>query len=139
MSGCCGRRNGKILRIAPVDCPDFLDAALGRATCAPLLLEMTMGMILDERLWWGFAHRFRPTYAGANVGHPCGAVAPDKGLRGGPVVSHMSRKTSEMPRISCTQLWTGPRVRLSLRKGAGSSGNPRHHTGNRGCGAPGDW
>jgi hypothetical protein len=25
-------------------------------------------------------------------------------------------KTIEVPRISCTQLWTGPRVRLSLRE-----------------------
>jgi hypothetical protein len=39
-------------------------------------------------------------------------------LEGRPAVSHISRKTSEMPRIPCTQLWTGPRVRLSLRKGA---------------------
>jgi hypothetical protein len=53
------------------------------------------------------------------------------------VVSHISRKTSEMPRISCTQLWTGPRVRLSLRRDAGSSGSPRNFTGNRRCGAPG--
>jgi hypothetical protein len=28
-------------------------------------------------------------------------------------------------------------MRLSLRKGAGSAGNPRNYTGNRGCGAPG--
>jgi hypothetical protein len=28
-------------------------------------------------LWWGFAHRFRPTYAGANIGHPCGAVTTE--------------------------------------------------------------
>jgi hypothetical protein len=86
----------------------------------------------------GFAHRFRPTYAAANVGYPCGSVGPSTGLRGRPAVSHISRKTSEMPRISCTQLWTGPRVRLSLRKGACSSGNPRSSTGNRRCGAPGD-
>ena len=38
------------------------------------------------------------------------------GLRA--VVSHISRKTSEMRRISCTLPWTRPRVRLSLRKGA---------------------
>jgi hypothetical protein len=29
-----------------------------------------------------------------------------------------SRKEREIPRISCTQPWTHPRVRLSLRKGA---------------------
>jgi len=100
------------------------------------LLKMTKGGA-GERLSSGFAHRFRPTYAGANVGHPCGVVGPAGGLRGRPVVSHISQKTGEMPRISCTQLWTGSRVRLSLRKGAGSSGNPRNYTGNRGCGAPG--
>jgi hypothetical protein len=44
-----------------------------------------------------------------------------------------------MPRISCTQTSTGPRVRLSLGKGAGGSGNPRNYTGNRGCEAPGFW
>ncbi len=34
------------------------------------------------------------------------------------VESHISRKTSEIPRISCTQHRTRPLVRLSLRKGA---------------------
>src|SRR5271168_4014795 len=91
----------------------------------------------ERRALVGFAHRFRPTYAGANMGHPCRSVRAAAGLRGRFVISHISRKTSEMPRISCTQLWIGPRVRLSLRKGAGSSGNPRNYTGNRGCGAPG--
>jgi hypothetical protein len=32
------------------------------------------------------------------------------------VVSHISRKTSEIPRISCTQHRTRPRVRLSLKE-----------------------
>jgi hypothetical protein len=41
---------------------------------------------------------------------------PAGGLRARPAVSHISRKTSEMPRISCTQLWTGPRVRLSFKE-----------------------
>jgi hypothetical protein len=49
-------------------------------------------MVGDERLWLGFAHRFRPTYAGANVGHPYRSVRTAKGLRGRPVVSHISRK-----------------------------------------------
>jgi hypothetical protein len=49
-------------------------------------------MVRDERLWLGFAHRFRPTYAGANVGHPYRSVRTAKGLRGRPVVSHISRK-----------------------------------------------
>jgi hypothetical protein len=34
------------------------------------------------------------------------------------VESHISRKTSEIPRISCTLHWTGQRVRLTLKKGA---------------------
>jgi hypothetical protein len=53
------------------------------------------------------------------------------------VVSHISRKTSEIPRISCTLPWTRLRVRLSLRKGAWSLRNPPSLTGNRGYGAPG--
>src|ERR1700722_12090342 len=40
-----------------------------------------------------------PTYAGANVGHPYGVVESVRGLRGRPAVSHISRKTSEMPRF----------------------------------------
>jgi hypothetical protein len=32
-------------------------------------------------------------------------------LRSRSVESHISRNTSEMPRISCTQTWTRPRVR----------------------------
>jgi hypothetical protein len=31
-------------------------------------------------------------------------------------VSHISRKTSEMPRISCTRHWTMQRVRLSFKE-----------------------
>jgi hypothetical protein len=31
----------------------------------------------------GFARRFRPTYAGANMGHPYGVEESAKGLRGG--------------------------------------------------------
>ena len=34
------------------------------------------------------------------------------------VQSELVGAPSEMPRISCTLHWTGPRVRLSLRKGA---------------------
>jgi hypothetical protein len=34
------------------------------------------------------------------------------------VVSHISRKTSEMPRISCMLHRTRPRMRIPLRKGA---------------------
>ena len=38
---------------------------------------------LDKREWKGFAHRFRPMYAGANMGHPSSSgVAPESfGLR----------------------------------------------------------
>src|ERR1700761_5303419 len=35
----------------------------------------------DERLSKGFAHRFRPTYAGANMGHPYRVVETLAGLR----------------------------------------------------------
>ena len=52
------------------------------------------------------------------------------------VVSHISRKTSEMPRISCTQRWTRPRVRLSLKERRMEFAKPRNFTGNRGCGHP---
>jgi hypothetical protein len=57
---------------------------------------MTMGWVRNERLLRDFAHRFRPRYAGANLGHPYGSVGPAAGLRGRPAVSHISRKTSEM-------------------------------------------
>jgi hypothetical protein len=42
--------------------------------------------VRNERPLKGFAHRFQPTYAGANVGHPCGAVGPAKGFRARPAV-----------------------------------------------------
>ncbi len=39
----------------------------------------------EQELAWGFAHLFRPTYAGANMGHPDGVVGyqerRDKGQR----------------------------------------------------------
>jgi hypothetical protein len=57
---------------------------------------MKMERVSNEKLWWGFAHRFRPTYAGANMGHPYGVVETAPGLRGRAAVSHISRKTSEM-------------------------------------------
>ena len=31
---------------------------------------------LNQKALVGFAHRFRPTYAGANMGHPYGVVGP---------------------------------------------------------------
>jgi hypothetical protein len=48
----------------------------------------------------GFAHRFRPTYAGANVGHPCGAVGPVTGLRKGlryPISREKRARCPEFP------------------------------------------
>jgi hypothetical protein len=51
-------------------------------------LEPKGALVWNQRLWWGFAHRFRPTYAGANMGHPYGAVGPAAGLRERPAVSH---------------------------------------------------
>jgi hypothetical protein len=60
---------------------------------------------LERKAVVGFAHRFRPTYAGANVGHPYGPLGPAKGLRGRPWVSHISRKKSEMR--GTQRLWRG--------------------------------
>src|ERR1700752_4097425 len=62
---------------------------------------------------------FRPTYARANEWHPsiflwvCFRVE-DWGSRA--VVSPISRKTSEMPRISCTRSKTSLRVPLSFKE-----------------------
>ena len=64
----------------------------------------------------------------------CGEFSPQQTFRS--VVSHISRKTSEMPRISCTQRWTRPRVRLSLKERRMEFAKPRNFTGNRGCGHP---
>jgi hypothetical protein len=85
----------------------------------------------------GFALSFSSHVRWGERGAPLWIGGTRIGLRGRPAVSHISRKTSEVPRISCTQLWKEPLVRLSSRKGAGSAGNPRNYTGNRGCGAPG--
>jgi len=62
---------------------------------------------------------------------------PAEGLRGRPLVSHISRKTSGMPLISCTQLWIGQRVRPFIKERRRKSENKRNSTG-RGCGAPGN-
>jgi hypothetical protein len=50
------------------------------------------------------------------------------------VESHISRKTSEMPGFPVRGTIQQPRVRLSLRKAAGSSSTPTNLTGN-----PGVW
>src|SRR5271155_6144551 len=60
---------------------------------------------------------------------------PRRSRRESSLVSHISPKTSEIPRISCKRMEQDPRVRLSLRKGAWRSGSPRNLTGNRGYGA----
>jgi hypothetical protein len=50
-----------------------------------LLALGTIGKLLTVCTPEGtFAHRFRPTYAGANMGHPYGVVEPVSGLRGRP-------------------------------------------------------
>src|SRR5450432_2181676 len=41
-----------------------------------LFREIRPGLVRNEKRSWGFAHRFRPTYAGANMGHPYGVVDP---------------------------------------------------------------
>ena len=72
--------------------------------------------IWQSELWYfcpSFSAHVRP---GRNVGHPSCSLRV-RILTGevpvSAVVSHISRKTSEMPRISCTQRWTRSRVRLS--------------------------
>jgi hypothetical protein len=62
--------------------------------------------------------RFRPTYAGANVGHPYRVVGTAAGLRGRPAVSHPSQKTRRMGHPSIggrdreeAELW-GPQLAL---------------------------
>jgi hypothetical protein len=72
------------------DAPNFLHAALDKAACAPFFKERRMkstepttlhrksgmwgtrGFLRCDRVKrsLGFARLFRPTYAGANVGHP---------------------------------------------------------------------
>jgi hypothetical protein len=54
--------------------------------------------------------------------------------------ANISRKTSEMPRISCVGSSGQSRVCAFLKERRRKSGNPRNYTGNRGCGAPpGYW
>ena len=38
------------------------------------LTEQWISGLIEQKAIVGFAHRFRPTYAGANVGHPSGPV-----------------------------------------------------------------
>lgn len=40
------------------------------------------GCFGDEKLWKGFAHLFRPRYAGANLGHPSNQVVHREIRRG---------------------------------------------------------
>jgi hypothetical protein len=55
------------------------------------------GRVRNERLWWASPIVFRPTYAGANVGHPWRSMRPARGLRARPAVSHISRKRARCP------------------------------------------
>jgi len=111
----CGKRSKGFACPFRPTYPDFLHGAPPTPTCAAFIKESRMkfanarkpdrksGVRLGER--------------GAPVQFPVSLFwVEGSGLR--TVVSHISRKTSEMPRISCTQPQTEPRVRLSLRKGA---------------------
>jgi hypothetical protein len=50
-------------------------------------LESEQWGTLTEKLSKGFARRFRPTYAGANMGHPYGVVGPAAGAAGTPTTA----------------------------------------------------
>jgi hypothetical protein len=58
--------------------------------------RQVVGWARNEKPSKGFAHRFRPTYAGANMGHPYGAVKSARGLRGRPAVSHICQNHADM-------------------------------------------
>jgi hypothetical protein len=58
----------------------------GASNSAWLGSSETLG--LEPKAVEDFAHRFRPTYAGANMGHPYRAVGPAATLSGRPAVSH---------------------------------------------------
>jgi hypothetical protein len=86
----------------------------------------------------GFAHRSRPTYAGANVGHPCGAVGPAKGLRGRAEVSHPAVVAGREPKISspldCGLLLSPLAACWALRgRGGGPAGRWRTGHGGMRC------
>src|SRR5580658_10494511 len=50
-----------------------------------------------QSLWWGFAHHVRPTYAGANMGHPCGSVRPQR-LEGKTCgIPHLAKNERDAP------------------------------------------
>jgi hypothetical protein len=51
------------------------DTARERSRAVLLLMGVYLMWIQEERLW-GCAHLFRPTYAGANVGHPSDFLRP---------------------------------------------------------------
>src|SRR5580658_3981985 len=68
-----------------------------------------------QSLWWGFAHHVRPTYAGANMGHPCGSVRPERleGKTRG--IPHLAKNERDAPnflyaaleRTACAALFKG--------------------------------
>jgi len=60
-----------------------------------------------------------------------------KSPKGTVVVSHISRRTSEMPRISCTLHWTNPRCAPFFKERRMKFIEALSVTGNRGYGAPG--
>jgi hypothetical protein len=92
---------------------------------------------LFKKLWRGFAPSFsahvRSGERGAPVQFPvCWFWVEGLGLKA--VVSHISRKTSEIPGFPVRGSKQRPRVRLSLRKAAWNLPTPSNLTGN-----PGVW
>ena len=78
---------------------------------APVLMN---NCAWSERLWLGFAHHFRPTYAGANMGHPCRAVGTAAGLRTRPVVlPHLAKNERDAPNRHLPERLPGPAIRFS--------------------------
>ena len=72
---------------------------------AKALVERRRATVWDEKLWLGFAHLFRPTYAGANMGHPDRVVGTAGGLRESPVLSHYLAKNERD--MGHPALWRG--------------------------------
>ena len=90
---------------------------------APVLMN---NCAWSERLWLGFAHRFRPTYAGANMGHPCRAVGTAAGLRTRPaVLPHLAKNERDAPNRALARKASWARYSV-LKACIGSSREARH-------------
>jgi hypothetical protein len=83
--------------------PDFLSSLLASRVFMRFPLRKTAYVVLASavKLEIRVAHDFRPRYALANLGHPCGSVKPAAGLRGRPAVSHISKSRYGAPGFVC--------------------------------------